>query len=142
VLQCWSPIVWKNGFETRFTLSTGESEVRAIYALREAIKHLLYLRKVFTAFRLPAISDSVPLSLTSIPQIIFEDSAAAIRYAFNPASQSTMKYLETDLLWINDAVKHGEFIPTKIETAAQLADIGTKLNCSDIYLTLRALLMH
>jgi len=136
------PIVWKNGFETRFTLSTGESEVRAIYALREAIKHLLYLRKVFTAFRLPAISDSVPLSLTSIPQIIYEDSAAAIRYAFNPESQSTMKYLETDLLWINDAVKRGEFIPTKIETAAQLADIGTKLNRSDIYLTLRALLMY
>jgi len=43
------PIFWKNGFETRFALSTAESEVRAIYALREAIKHILYLRKVFNS---------------------------------------------------------------------------------------------
>jgi hypothetical protein len=37
------PISWKNGFETRFTLSTAESEIRAIFGLREAIKHVLYL---------------------------------------------------------------------------------------------------
>ena len=37
------PIFWKNGLETRFSLSTGESEVRVVYALREAIKHVLYL---------------------------------------------------------------------------------------------------
>ena len=40
------PIYWKNGFETRFSLSTAESEIRAVFALRECVKHLLYLKKV------------------------------------------------------------------------------------------------
>jgi hypothetical protein len=39
-------IAWKDGFENRFSLSTAESEIRAICALREALKHLLYLKKI------------------------------------------------------------------------------------------------
>ena len=38
------PIYWKNGFEERFSLSTAESEIRAVYGLRECIKHLLYMK--------------------------------------------------------------------------------------------------
>jgi hypothetical protein len=135
------PIFWKNGFETRFALSTAESEVRAIYALREAIKHILYLRKVFSSLYLPAISNAATLSLTSIPQVIYEDNAAAIRYAFNPASQSTMKYLEIDILWINDAIIHNEIVILKIDSPSQLADIGTKLNPAAIFLSLRSFIM-
>ena len=29
-------IAWKDGFENRFSLSTAKSEIRAVYALREA----------------------------------------------------------------------------------------------------------
>jgi hypothetical protein len=135
------PIFWKNGFETRFALSTAESEVRAIYALREAIKHILYLRKVFNSLYLPTISNAATLSLTSIPQVIYEENAAAIRYAFNPASQSTMKYLEIDILWINDAIIHNEIVILKIDSPNQLADIGTKLNSAAIFLSLRSFIM-
>jgi hypothetical protein len=136
------PIFWKNGFEKRFSLSTAESEVRAIFALREAIKHICYLRKVFTSLHLPTITDSAALALVSIPQIIYEDNAAAIRFAFNPASQSTMKYLETDILWIHEAIERKEFTLLKIESSEQLADIGTKLNRSDIFLYLRSRIMR
>ena len=63
------------------SLSTAESEVRAIFALREAIKHILYMRKVFDLLKLSDTIDIAHLALTSIPQIIYEDNAAAIRYA-------------------------------------------------------------
>jgi hypothetical protein len=136
------PIFWKNGFEARFSLSTAESEVRALFALREAIKHILYMRKVFDSLKLSDTIDTAHLALTSIPQIIYEDNAAAIRYAFNPSSQSTMKYLETDILWIHEALERGEFIPVKINSVDQLADIGTKLNRVDIFLSLRSRIMR
>jgi hypothetical protein len=136
------PISWKNGFETRFTLSTAESEIRAIYGLREAIKHVLYLKKVLIALSHKDSADEATISMCTLPQVIFEDNAAAIRYAFNPASQSTMKYLETDILWIHDAIERNEFTLTKIDSANQLADIGTKFNRADIFFFLRKRLMR
>jgi hypothetical protein len=136
------PISWKNGFETRFTLSTAESEIRAIYGLREAIKHVLYLKKVLIALSHKDSADEATISMCTLPQVIFEDNAAAIRYAFNPASQSTMKYLETDILWIHDAIERNEFTLTKIDSANQLADIGTKFNRADIFFFPRKRLMR
>jgi hypothetical protein len=135
------PISWKNGFETRFTLSTAESEIRAIFGLREAIKHVLYLKKVFTSFAHIDTASSASIAMTALPQIIFEDNAAAIRYAFNPASESTMKYLEVDILWIHEAIERKEFTLVKIDTEKQLADIGTKLHRAAVFFCLRRNLM-
>jgi len=41
-----APFWWKVGFQTRVSLSTADSEVRSIAALREVTKQLLYLKKV------------------------------------------------------------------------------------------------
>jgi hypothetical protein len=79
--------------------------------------------------------------MTALPQIIFEDNAAAIRYAFNPASESTMKYLEVDILWIHEAIERKEFTLVKIDTEKQLADIGTKLHRAAVFFCLRRNLM-
>ena len=98
------PISWKNGFETRFSLSTAESEIRAIYALREAIKHVTYLKKVFLELVNTEIANSASIATTQFSQKIFEDNESTIRFSENPASQSTMKYLEVDLNWIHDSV--------------------------------------
>jgi hypothetical protein len=136
------PLFWKNGFETRFSLSTGESEVRAVFALREAIKHLLYMKKVFRSLLLENVADSATLAISVLPTAVYEDNIAAIRFSLNPASQSTMKYLEVDILWIHEAIERGEFKLLKIETKQQLADIGTKFNIAEIFLYLRSMLMN
>jgi hypothetical protein len=135
------PLFWKNGFETRFSLSTGESEIRAVFALREAIKHILYMKKVFTSLMLKDVSDSATIAMSMLPVSVFEDNLAAIRFSINPSSQSTMKYLEVDILWIHDAIERGDFKLVKIDTKDQLADIGTKFNIAEIFLYLRNLLM-
>ena len=135
------PIYWKNGFETRFSLSTAESEIRAVFALRECIKHLLYLKKVFKTFLRDDVADNASIAMSSLPLSIFEDNAATIRYQLNFSSQSTMKYLEVDIYWINDSYTRGEFQLVKIENADQLADINTKFTTGLIFLSLRGRLM-
>jgi histone deacetylase 1/2 len=136
------PIFWKNGFENRFSLSTGESEVRAVYALREAIKHVLYLKKVIKSLLLEDMADKATIAMTQLPTAVFEDNMAAIRFSLNPASQSTMKYLEVDILWIHDSIERGEFTLIHIDSIKQLADIGTKLNSAEIFYQLRSQLMN
>jgi hypothetical protein len=135
------PIFWKNGFEERYSLSTAESEIRAVFGLRECIKHLLYMKNVFRSLLTSNAINNPIISMANLPIRVFEDNAAAIRYGINPSSQSTMKYFELDLLWINDAIRRGEFEFVKIETKFQLADIGTKFTVSEIYFFLRDILM-
>ena len=77
-----------------------------------------------------------------LPTAVYEDNIAAIMFSLNPASQSTMKYLEVDILWIHEAIERGEFKLLKIETKQQLADIGTKFNIAEIFLYLRSMLMN
>jgi hypothetical protein len=91
-----APFAWKVGFQTRISLSTAESEVRAIAALREAVKHLLYLKKVFRSLLLPGQSDSAHIAMATLSIQLLEDNGAAVRYAYNPASQSSMKYIILD----------------------------------------------
>jgi len=136
-----APLFWKNGFETRFSLSTAESEIRAVFALREAIKHVLYLKKVFKSLLLEDIADKASIAMSNLPTAIFEDNLAALRYSLNPSSQSTMKYLEVDILWIHDAIKRKEFVLLKIDTKQQLADIGTKFMTSEVFEYLRGMLL-
>jgi hypothetical protein len=135
-------VFWKNGFEERYSLSTAESEIRAVYGLRECIKHLLYLKKVFIALINPTVADSASIAISHLPQRIFEDNAAAIRFGINPSSQSTMRYLETDILWIHDAIIRKEFELIKIGTLDQNADIGTKLIVTDIFFKHRTTIMR
>jgi hypothetical protein len=135
------PIFWKNGFEERYSLSTAESEIRAVFGLRECIKHLLYMKNVFRSLLTSNAVDNPIIAMANLPIRVFEDNAAAIRFGINPSSQSTMKYFELDILWINDAIQRGEFVLVKIETKDQLADIGTKFTTSDIFFYLRGILM-
>jgi len=136
-----APIFWKNGFEERFSLSTAESEIRAVYGLRECIKHILYMKNVFSSFNYTTATTNSSIAMANLPIRVFEDNSAAIRYGINPSSQSTMKYFELDILWINDSIQRGEFELVKIDTKYQLADTGTKFTTSEIFLFLRDLMM-
>jgi hypothetical protein len=122
------PIAWKNGFEDRFSLSTAESEIRAVYALKEALKHLLYLKKIFKSFLKENLCDDTYLAMSELPIIIKEDNSAAINYQIKPSSKSSMKYLEIDIYWIHDSFMRNEFKLMKIESINQLADLNTKFN--------------
>ena len=82
------PIFWKNGFEERFSLSTAESEIRAVYGLRECIKHLLYMKNVFKSLLTSNAIYNTTIAMANLPIRVFEDNAAAIRYGINPSSQS------------------------------------------------------
>ena len=136
-----APIFWKNGFEERLSLSTAESEIRAVYGLRECIKHILYMKNVFSSLNYSSATDNSSIAMANLPIRVFEDNSAAIRYGINPSSQSTMKYFELDILWINDSIQRGEFELVKIETKDQLADLGTKFTTSEIFLYLRNRMM-
>jgi hypothetical protein len=85
------PIYWKNRFEEHFSLSTAESEIRAVYGLRECIKHLLYMKNVFRSLSLSNAVDNPTIAMANLP---IEDNAAAIRFGINPSSQFTMKYFD------------------------------------------------
>ena len=136
-----APIFWKNGFEERFSLSTAESEIRAVFGLRECTKHILYMKNVFASLQTSSAVSHPTISMANLPIRVFEDNSAAIRYGINPSSQSTMKYFELDILWINDSILRGEFELVKIETKDQLADTGTKFTTSEIFYKLRDLMM-
>ena len=79
--------------------------------------------------------------MSSLPQAIYEDNLATMRYSVNPSSQSTMKYLEVDLFWIHDAILRKEVELLEISTLNQLADIGTKFTVSEVFFFLRLYLM-
>jgi len=87
------------------------------------------------------IADKASIAMSNLPTAIFEDNLAALRYSLNPSSQSTMKYLEVDILWIHDAIKRKEFVLLKIDTKQQLADIGTKFMTSEVFEYLRGMLL-
>ena len=78
------------------------------------------------------------LKRAEIAAVPDEDNAAAIRYSLNPASQSSMKYLETDIYWIQEAIQRKEAKLVKIAGhLEQLADIGTKKHKKDYFLKIR-----
>jgi hypothetical protein len=99
------------------------------------------MKNVFRALLTSNAILNPTISMANLPIRVFEDNAAAIRYGINPASQSTMKYFELDMLWINDSIRRGELELVKIETKDQLADIGTKFTVSEIFFYLRNILM-
>ena len=140
-MMAGGPIAWKNVFEDRFSLSTTESEIRAVYALREALKHLLYLKKIFKSFLKENLCNDTYLTMSELSIKIMEDNSAAINYQINPSSKSSMKYLEVDIYWIHDSYMRNEFKLSKIESIKQLADLNTKFNTAEIFFNLRSKLM-
>jgi len=74
------------------------------------------MKNVFRSLFISNAVDNPTIAMANLPIRAFEDNAAAIRFGINPSSQSTMKYFELDLLWINDSIRRGELELVKIET--------------------------
>jgi len=69
------------------------------------------------------------------------NECAAVKYAANPASQSSIKHLETDIYWVNDYYRSGDLKVSKLAAPEMIADIGTKPNLSPIFLMHRSKIM-
>ena len=70
---------------------------------------MLYLKKVIRSLQLPEQSNSAHIAIYGVTAaVFFEDNAAAVNYSENPASQYSMKYLETNIYWINDYHRSGD----------------------------------
>ena len=129
-----APISWRVGSQDRIALSTCESEVRAIHAMKEAVKQAMWYNKICCEVGLK-IENKSPLH-------IHEDNEACIKYSRNPVRHSTMKHLERELYWIQEAVTRGEIELIATPTKLQWADIGTKPLGPNVLHFIRSNIMH
>jgi hypothetical protein len=129
-----APISWRVGSQDRIALSTCESEVRAIHAMKEAVKQAMWYNKICCEVGLKTENKS--------PLHIHEDNEACIAYSRNPVRHSTMKHLERELYWIQEAVTRGEIELIATPTNLQWADIGTKPLGPNVLHFIRSNIMH
>ena len=129
------PISWQAKMTPVVSLSTAESEIRAIDAAFPAIREACWLTKVLEELGHPLLGDD-PFNKISIrtnvdfsnlaPMVVFEDNQACIKYAQNPTSHSLMKHLDRHLRWIQEQVQRKSILLIYVETLNQLADLLTK----------------
>ena len=129
-----APISWRVGSQDRIALSTCESEVRAIHAMKEAVKQAMWYNKICCEVGMQT-ENKCPLH-------IHEDNEACIAYSRNPVRHSTMKHLERELYWIQEAVARGEIELIATPTKLQWADIGTKPLGPNVLHFIRSNIMH
>ena len=129
-----APISWRVGSQDRIALSTCESEVRAIHAMNEAVKQAMWYNKICCEVGMQT-ENKCPLH-------IHEDNEACIAYSRNPVRHSTMKHLERELYWIQEAVARGEIELIATPTKLQWADIGTKPLGPNVLHFIRSNIMH
>ena len=134
-----APISWKTGFQNRIALSTCEAEIRAVHAMKEAIKQIMWYNKVCSEIGLPL----APLNERQVTTLhVHEDNQAAIAFSRNPVRHSTMKHLERELYWIQEAVERKELVLVDTPSALQWADIGTKPCGHIVHHNIRSNIMH
>jgi hypothetical protein len=133
-----APISWRVGSQDRIALSTCESEVRAVHAMKEAAKQAMWYNKVCFEIR----RDLTTQVGQTTPLRVHEDNEACIAYSRNPVRHSTMKHLERELYWIQEAVARGELELIATPTKYQWADIGTKPLGPTVLHFIRSNIMH
>ena len=134
------PLYWKSSMVEALSLSSCESEIRAINMalepIKEAIKIKQWLQDVETSPQKPRNSSPYPF-LVDHPLVILEDNTACIDWGNSQLNSTRLKHLERDLKWIQEEVYKKTIQLTFIPTRNQLADIYTKPLPRDLFLSLR-----
>ena len=123
---------WLSRFSCRRTnlsLSSCESEIRAINMAMVSIKEALHLQHL-----LEEIEETLHLNphlpqydiKTSIPIEILEDNSACIDCSKHRTNSTKMRHLERDLKWIQKFVAEKLIRLVHIPTGNQIADMMTK----------------
>jgi hypothetical protein len=124
------PISWQSKFIKEYSLSTCESEIRAIAAALPAIQSALYIKKIiaesFEYGLLVQVSGKELKIYISAPIEIFEDNKAAIDWSLKTTNTQRMRHIEKSLYWIKSKTADNTIKMIFTESEYQLADIGTK----------------
>jgi len=124
------PIAWSSKFIKEYALSTCESEIRAIAAALPAIRAILYIKKLLIEIYERGLIGEEEANqfkmLMSTPLTILEDNKAAIDWSGKSISTQRMLHVERSLYWIRQYTAERIIKLEYIESAHQLADIGTK----------------
>ena len=131
------PIAWKAELINAYSLSTCESEIRAINAAFGAIKTACYLTNLMNeilghidehrSIRAIPLNLEIDFSIFTEPISIQEDNKAAVDWSKKATGNSKMKHIEKALLWIKREVEKGTITLVQTPTKDQIADIFTKI---------------
>ena len=134
------PLYWKSSMVESLSLSSCESEIRAINMalepIKEAIKIKQWIVEVNNTLRQPNTNFTYPM-LVDHPLEILEDNSACIDWGNSTVNSTRLKHLERDLKWIQEEVQKKTIKLIYIPTRSQLADIYTKPLTRDLFLSLR-----
>ncbi|XP_010531741.1 PREDICTED: probable arabinosyltransferase ARAD1 [Tarenaya hassleriana] len=108
-----SPISWKTKKQSIPSLSSAESEYRA---MRLATCELLWIKSLLSSF---GVEHSTPMTL-------YCDSQAALHIAHNDVYHDRTKHIEVDCHFLRHHLDHGHISTSHVSTREQLADIFTK----------------
>ena len=138
------PIYWKSGMIDSLSLSSCESEIRAINMALEPIKESVKLKQLMTDIEETLHTSQQDVSteqayslLTDVPVEILEDNKACIDWSKHRTNSTKMRHLERSLKWIQTYVAEGKIRLIHIPTENQLADIFTKALAKAPFLHLR-----
>ena len=107
------PIAWSSRKQTCVALSTAEAEIVAASAcVQDAIWFMSILSELGMAPKKPIT--------------IFEDNEGAIALAETSVTGKRTKHIDLRYSFINDAVKTGKVLLTKVDSKKNLADVFTK----------------
>jgi hypothetical protein len=137
VMYAGCPIIWASKMQTDIALLTTESEYSALF---EATQEVLWLMGLMTEAR-----DRLALDTIVIPTIrcaIFGDNEGAKAMATIPKMHPRTKHINGRMHEFRGAVALGKLKIASIDTADQLADIGTKPLAKDLFTRLRKEIME
>ena len=125
------PIYWKSKMLDALSLSSCESEIRAINMAKEPIKESIKMRMLLDEIDGNLFanehSNTNPYSIvTDIPTEILEDNQSTIDWFKHNANSTKMKHLERDLKRIQQHIETNQIKLIHIPTNNQIDDIFTK----------------